>query len=73
MVTFEFHVLLIGVGDYIHSGFASLPATVRDTHALATILTDPSRCGCPPAKVHVLLTTEQATAANFRAVLSDPQ
>jgi hypothetical protein len=57
--------LLIGVGDYTHPRFASLPATVRDAQAIASVLTDPARCGYPPANVQ-MLTGEQATAANIR-------
>ena len=62
------HGLLVGVGDYIHSRFASLPATVRDAQAIAAVLTDPARCGYPSANVHVL-TGEQATAANICTAL----
>ena len=62
------HALLIGVGDYIHSRFASLPATVRDAQAIATILTDPARCGYPPASVQVI-TGPDAITANIRAAL----
>lgn len=62
------HALLIGVGDYAHPRFASLPATVRDAKAVAAIVTDPAGCSYPRANVQVL-TGEQATAANIRAAL----
>ena len=60
--------VIIGVGDYTHPKFASLPATIHDAQAIATILTDPSRCGYPPTSVEVL-TGEQTTAAVIRAAL----
>jgi len=59
------HALIFGVGDYDHPRFANLPATIRDTQAIAAVLTDPARCGYPPANVQIL-TDEQATAANIR-------
>ena len=62
------HALLIGVGDHMHSRFASLPATVRDALAVAAVLTEPTRCGYPPDSVQ-LVTGEEATAANIRAAL----
>ena len=55
--------LLIGVGAYTHSRFASLPATVRDAQAIAAVrdaqaiaavLTDPAHCGYPPANVQTI-------------------
>jgi hypothetical protein len=64
----NFHALLVGVGDYTHPRFTSLPATVRDAQAVAAVLTDSARCGYPPASVHVL-TGEKATAADIRAAL----
>jgi hypothetical protein len=60
------YALLIGVGTYTHPCFTSLPATVRDARAIADILTDPARCGYPPANVQVL-TGEQASTANISA------
>ena len=60
--------LLIGVGDYPHPRFASLPATVRDVQAIAAILADPDRCGYPRDNVQVI-TGSDATAANIRAAL----
>jgi len=62
------YALIIGVGGYTYSRFTSLPATVRDAQALSALLTDPARCGYPPANVRVL-TSEQATAANIRVAL----
>ena len=62
------HALLIGVGDYTHNRFASLPATIRDAQAIANVLADPVRCGYLPGNVRVL-TGEQATDANIRAAL----
>lgn len=62
------HALLIGVGDYTHPCFASLPATVRDAQALAAVLTDPTRCGYLPANVKTI-TGPDATLANIRAAL----
>ncbi|MDY7080543.1 MAG: caspase family protein [Chloroflexota bacterium] len=62
------HALLIGVGDYTHPRFASLPATVSDAHAIATVLTDPTLCGYPPANVHTI-TGPDATAASIRTAL----
>lgn len=53
------HALLIGAGG-------DLPATVADAQGLAAILTDPTRCGYPPAQVH--LCTE--AAADRAGVLS---
>lgn len=67
-VQVSFHTLLIGVGDYNHPRFASLPATVRDAQAIAAVLTDPARCGYPPGNVQVLI-GERATTANVRAAL----
>jgi hypothetical protein len=64
----SFFGLIIGVGDYTHSRFASLPATVRDAQAITAVLTDPARCGYPSANVHIL-TGEQTTAANIRIAL----
>jgi hypothetical protein len=64
----ESHALLIGVGDYSHSRFANLPATVGDAQAITAILTDAALCAYPSASVHVL-TGEQATTANIRATL----
>jgi hypothetical protein len=64
----DFHALLIGVGDYLHPRFIDLPASVRDAHALASILTDPARCGYPPDNVRTI-TGPDATAANIRAAL----
>jgi len=60
--------LIIGVGDYLHPRFSSLPATVRDAQAITAILTDPTRCGYPSANVHVL-TGGQANATNIRTAL----
>lgn len=62
------HALVIGVGDYIHPRFASLPATVHDAQAIATVLTDSTRCAYPPTNVHVL-TDEEATTINICATL----
>jgi len=59
------YALIIGVGDYSHSRFASLPATVRDAEAIAAVLTDPNCCGYPPDNVQ-LLTGKWATADNIR-------
>ena len=63
------YALLIGVGDYTHARFSSLPATVRDAQKISTILTDPTRCGYPPANVQVL-TGDQATVVNIRTALT---
>jgi hypothetical protein len=60
--------LLIGVGGYTHPRFTSLPATVGDAQAIATILTDPNRCDYPREKVEVIL-SEQSTATNIRSAL----
>ncbi len=57
--------LLIGVGDYVHSRFANLPATIRDVQALADILTDPARCAYHRDNVQTLI-GEQAIADNIR-------
>ena len=62
------HALLIGVGDYTHSRFASLPATVRDAQAIAAVLANSNRCGYPPANVQII-TGPDATTANIRAAL----
>ncbi len=62
------HALLIGVGDYTHSGYANLPATVRDVQAVATVLTDANRCGYPSSNVQII-TSEQATSPNIRTAL----
>mgnify|MGYP001050955288 CR=1 FL=1 len=67
-VQVSFHALLIGVGDYTHPRFASLPATIRDAQAITAVLTNPARCGYLPANVQVL-TGEQATAVNTHAAL----
>jgi hypothetical protein len=64
----ESHALLVGVGEYPHPRFASLPATVRDAQAITAVLTAPARCGYPSANVRVL-TGEQATATNIRTDL----
>lgn len=64
----DFWGLLIGIGDYTHPRFASLPATIRDAQILAVVLTDPARCGYPPANVQVL-TGPDATDANIRIAL----
>jgi hypothetical protein len=63
-----FHALLVGVGDYAHSRFANLPATVRDAQALAEILTNPKGGGYPSDNVRTIIGPE-ATAANLRAAL----
>jgi len=68
MVTSEFHALVIGIGDYTHPRFASLPATARDAQAIAAVLIDPARCGYPPANVQTIIGPE-ATFANIRAAL----
>lgn len=60
--------LLIGVGDYLHPRFASLPATVRDAEAIAAVLADSNRCGYLSDNVEVL-TGEKATAADIRTAL----
>jgi hypothetical protein len=62
--------LVIGVGDYIDSRFANLPATVRDAKAIAVVLTDPARCGYPPASVQLLIGS-QVTAINIRTTLKE--
>jgi CheY-like chemotaxis protein len=62
------YALLIGVGDYTHPRFASLPATIHDAWAIETVLTDPDRCGYPGDNVQVI-TGPEATAANIRTVL----
>jgi ribosomal protein L40E len=66
----EAHALLIGVGDYSHPRFASLPATARDAQALAAILTDPSRCGYQLGNVQAI-TGDHAFANNIRATLQN--
>ena len=63
-----YYALLVGVGDYTHPRFASLPATVRDAQAVATVLTDPARCGYPPGNVQTI-TGLDTTVANIRAAL----
>ncbi len=62
------HGLLIGVGDYEHPRFASLPATMRDTQTLVDVLTDPRRGSYPPDHVRAIIGA-QATATNIRAAL----
>lgn len=62
------HALLIGVGDYAHPRYASLPATVRDAQAIAAVLTDPARGGYPPGNVQVI-TSPDANIVNIRAAL----
>lgn len=64
-----FHALLIGVGDYVHPRFGSLPATVRDAEILADLLVDPQRCGYPPDQVRTI-TGADATGATIRAALA---
>lgn len=50
--------LVIGVGDYVGEGFASLPATVEDANAVARVLKDPARCAYPEDRVTVLTGNE---------------
>lgn len=52
------HALIIGVG-------ADLPATIDDAVGLADVLKNPRRCAYPSDQI-LLLTGEQATAANIR-------
>ncbi len=66
--SFSAHAILIGVGDYINPRFASLPATIRDAQAIATVLTDASRCGYPAGNVQVIV-GQDATATNIRNAL----
>lgn len=60
--------LIIGVGDYTNPRFANLPATVRDAQAIATVLTDASRCGYHSNNVQIIV-GQDATAANIRNAL----
>jgi len=62
------HALLIGVGDYPHSHFANLSATVRDARALADVLEDPQRGGYLSNNVRAII-GHDATAASIRAAL----
>ncbi|RLC69968.1 MAG: hypothetical protein DRI81_19745 [Chloroflexi bacterium] len=64
----DFWALLIGVGDYTHPRFVTLPATVRDAQVIAAVLTDSARCGYPPANVQTI-TGPDATADNICAAL----
>ena len=63
------YAILVGVGDYTHPGFASLPATVRDAQAIAALLSDSTLCGYPPDHVQVI-TGLNATASTVRALPS---
>jgi len=58
------HALIIGVGEYAHSKYADLPATVSDAHAIAGVLTDKDRCGYPQENVRVLV-RKDATSINI--------
>jgi uncharacterized caspase-like protein len=60
--------LLVGIGDYEHPRFASLPATIRDTQTLADVLTDPERGAYPLGNVCIIIDRD-ATAAKLRAAL----
>lgn len=62
------HALLFGVGKYVDSRFADLPATVRDVHEVARVLCDPQYCGYPRENVHVFTNCE-ATIENARTAL----
>ncbi len=66
--SFSAHAVVIGVGDYTNPRFANLPATVRDAQAIATVLTDASRCGYHPSNVQVIV-GQDAVAANIRNAL----
>lgn len=46
--------LVVGVGEYVGEGFASLPATVQDATSIAHVLKDISRCAYPDNHVTVL-------------------
>jgi uncharacterized caspase-like protein len=65
---FNARALLVGIGDYTHPRFASLPATARDARALAAILVEPGRCGYPSTHVRTI-TGPDGNAANIRAAL----
>jgi hypothetical protein len=61
------HAVVVGIGN-------DLPMTVTDATALASVLTDPERCGYPAAQVKLLaggaaLAEERPTRANILAAL----
>ena len=65
----HWHALIIGIASY--SRVPNLQTTViNDAHALATLLTDPARCGYPPSNV-VQLLDGKATGMGIRAALDD--
>lgn len=62
------HAIVIGVGDYDHPGFKSLPATTRDAQAIAATLIDSTCCGYQPKNVQII-TGENATVKGIRTAL----
>src|SRR5262245_29426665 len=63
------YALIIGVGDYVGSGFASLPATISDATEVRKVLTDPTRCGYVEKQVR-LLTGADAELYNMTTELA---
>jgi hypothetical protein len=49
------YALLIGVGECANDKRLSLPVTVKDIHALQSILTDPNFCSYPDDQQHIRL------------------
>lgn len=66
--TSDAHALIIGVGDYLHPGYADLPTTIHDAWAITAVLTNAAYCGYPPTNVQVVV-GHDATTANIRAAL----
>jgi serine/threonine protein kinase len=50
--------LVIGVGDYAHTGIARLQFAARDAEALADLLAEPDVCAFPPDRVKLLTDRE---------------
>ncbi len=54
------HALIIGVGSYQYEPWLTVPITVADAAAVATVVHDPPFCGYPAGQV-TLLTNATAT------------
>lgn len=63
------HALVIGVGDYVHSSYRNLPATVQDAKSIAQELKK-SSCGYKPVNVKQL-TGPDATLGGIRTALEN--
>lgn len=71
MASFEQGVaLIIGVGNYVGEGFASLPATVRDAMSIARVLKDASLCAYPEDRV-TMITGDNASRRRILNALGD--